>query len=289
MLMQEQPELNSAIQAESPAAAAFERLYRIIQILRAPGGCPWDREQTPLTLRRDLVEETFEAVDAISQQDAPHAKEELGDVLLNATMLSYMYEQQGSWTLAQALNELCDKLVRRHPHVFLQSEGAVCMDGTVSDAQEVLAQWDKIKSDVEGRGRKSVLDEVPAGFPPLLKAAKYQKKAAKKGFDWTELAPVEAKIAEELAELKDAYAVSHTATDEQAQLHTEEEAGDLLFAAVNYIRKLGIDPTVALSRANQKFYERFRYVEKKMAECGVEMNAAALPQMDTFWNEAKRI
>ena len=287
--MQEQPELSPAIQSESPTAAAFDRLYRIIQILRAPDGCPWDIEQTPLTVRRYLVEETFEAVDAITQQDSSHAKEELGDVLLNTAMLSYMYEQQGSWTIAQAINELCDKLVRRHPHVFSQSEGAVCVEGAASNSQEVLAQWDKIKSDVEGRGEKSVLDEVPSGFPPLLKAAKYQKKAAKKGFDWEGLAPVEAKIAEELEELKAAYSESENSNDETLRLHTEEEAGDLLFAAVNYIRKLGIDPTLALSRANRKFYERFCYVERKMAERGAEMSAAALPQMDTLWNEAKRI
>ena len=186
-------------------AAAYKRLYETIKTLRAPGGCPWDREQTPLTMRRDLIEETFEAVDAVSSGDAAHAKEELGDVMLNASMIAYMYEQQNDFSVAEALNELTDKLIRRHPHVFPQSEGMSEVTENVTTGEQVLNQWDRIKENVEGRKNvKTILDEVPEGFPPLLRAYKMQKKAAKKGFDWQSTESVAAKVYEELEEVKEA-------------------------------------------------------------------------------------
>lgn len=186
-------------------AAAYKRLYETIRTLRAPGGCPWDREQTPLTMRRDLIEETFEAVDAVSSGDAAHAKEELGDVMLNASMIAYMYEQQNDFSVADAIDELTDKLIRRHPHVFLQSEGMSEVTENVTTGEQVLNQWDRIKENVEGRkSRKTILDEVPEGFPPLLRAYKMQKKAAKKGFDWQSTESVAAKVYEELDEVKEA-------------------------------------------------------------------------------------
>ena len=186
-------------------AAAYKRLYETIRTLRAPGGCPWDREQTPLTMRRDLIEETFEAVDAVSTEDAAHAKEELGDVILNASMIAYMYEQQNDFSVADAIDELTDKLIRRHPHVFPQSEGMSEVTENVTTGEQVLNQWDRIKENVEGRkSRKTILDEVPEGFPPLLRAYKMQKKAAKKGFDWQSTESVAAKVYEELDEVKEA-------------------------------------------------------------------------------------
>ena len=186
-------------------AAAYKRLYETIKTLRAPGGCPWDREQTPLTMRRDLIEETFEAVDAVSSGDAAHAKEELGDVMLNASMIAYMYEQQNDFSVADAIDELTDKLIRRHPHVFPQSEGMSEVTENVTTGEQVLNQWDRIKENVEGRkSRKTILDEVPEGFPPLLRAYKMQKKAAKKGFDWQSTESVAAKVYEELDEVKEA-------------------------------------------------------------------------------------
>ena len=203
--MTDAPEFNQKISEESKTAAAFERFLNVIKCLRAKDGCPWDIKQTPLSMRTDLAEETFEAIDAISQEDVSHAKEELGDVLLNTLLISYMYEQNHDFTIEDAINEVAQKIIRRHPHVFHASEGSVCADGNVKNAQEVLVQWDKIKETVEGRGgSKSILDEVPKGFPPLLKAYKMQKKAAKKGFDWNELPPVKAKILEELAEVEQA-------------------------------------------------------------------------------------
>ena len=252
--MTDAPEFNQKISEESKTAAAFERFLNVIKCLRAKDGCPWDIKQTPLSMRTDLAEETFEAIDAISQEDVSHAKEELGDVLLNTLLISYMYEQNHDFTIEDAINEVAQKIIRRHPHVFHASEGSVCADGNVKNAQEVLVQWDKIKETVEGRGgSKSILDEVPKGFPPLLKAYKMQKKAAKKGFDWNELPPVKAKILEELAEVEQArqavekaeiealkidseakaFSTNSTQDLDKSRLALEEETGDLLFAVVN--------------------------------------------------------
>lgn len=288
----------------SNAEKAYARLLETIHTLRAPGGCPWDREQTPLSMRRDLIEEVFETVDAVTSDEPLHAKEELGDVMLNTTLMLYMYEQNGDFTVADALNELTDKLIRRHPHVFVQSEGAAVANGKAETSEEVLNQWDKIKEKIEHRETDSILDEVPKGFPPLLRAYKMQKKASKKGFDWKSAEPVEAKIREELAEVNEAAAkvrdvlasekikplsvASNPALDE-AQLHLEEEIGDLFFAVVNYARHLGVDPEIAMSRANEKFYKRFCYVEKKMKEHNIPMDAEHLEMADAFWDEAKLI
>ena len=302
--MMDAPQFNKSVQAESSEAAAFKRFSDVIKCLRAEGGCPWDLKQTPLSMRTDLAEEAFEAIDAISAEDAAHAKEELGDVLLNTLMISYMYEQNGDFKIEDEINEVADKIIRRHPHVFNASSGAECMTGKVENAEEVLNQWDKIKEKVEGRkGEKSILDEVPQGFPPLLKAYKMQKKAAKRGFDWTEIEPVKEKILEELEEVKQAFDVvqkekacgqelkPHTTNStpelDKANLALEEEVGDLLFAVVNYSRHLGIDPTLALSRSNQKFYRRFSFVEQEMKKAGYEMNQEHFKEMDSFWDKAK--
>lgn len=290
------------------ATAAFTNFLNVIKKLREPDGCPWDKEQTPLSMRRDLIEETFEAADAITAKDAAHAKEELGDVLLNAVMIAYMYEQSGDFTVADCINELAQKLVRRHPHVFPQSEGKSCVTESVQTSGQVLSQWDRIKETVEGRGtERSILDEVPQGFPPLLKAYKMQKKAAKRGFDWSDIQPVYGKITEELSEAEDARraleAVRQTGQSgadaepftnaarqelNDAQLHLEEEIGDVLFAVVNYARKLGVDPESALNRTNSKFYRRFSFVEAKMKENDIPMDNAHLKEEDAFWDEAKR-
>lgn len=307
--MTDAPEFNQKISEESKTAAAFERFLNVIKCLRAKDGCPWDIKQTPLSMRTDLAEETFEAIDAISQEDVSHAKEELGDVLLNTLLISYMYEQNHDFTIEDAINEVAQKIIRRHPHVFHASEGSVCADGNVKNAQEVLVQWDKIKETVEGRGgSKSILDEVPKGFPPLLKAYKMQKKAAKKGFDWNELPPVKAKILEELAEVEQArqavekaenealkidseakaFSTNSTQNLDKSRLALEEETGDLLFAVVNYSRHLGIDPGIALSRANQKFYRRFAFVEQAMKEKGLTMEQQNFKEMDSLWDLAKQ-
>ena len=287
------------------AQEEFQRFFDTIKALRAPNGCPWDKEQTPLSMRNDLIEEAFEALDAISEQNPEHAKEELGDVILNATMISYMYEQENHFTVADVYKELTDKLIRRHPHVFPESEGQSCMEQKTSTPEEVLQQWDRIKSNLENRKSSSILDEVPKGFPPLLKAYKMQKKAAKKGFDWKDLKPVKDKIFEELNEVEQAYETLQQYKQEQSnakpftvnssemtnelQLHLEEEIGDLLFSVVNYARHLNVDPSVALNRTNQKFYKRFSYVEQEMTKANIPMDYEHLKEQDNFWNQAKDI
>jgi tetrapyrrole methylase family protein/MazG family protein len=287
------------------AQEEFQRFFDTIKALRAPNGCPWDKEQTPLSMRNDLIEEAFEALDAISEQNPEHAKEELGDVILNATMISYMYEQENNFTVADVYKELTDKLIRRHPHVFPESEGQSCVEQKTSTPEEVLQQWDRIKSNLENRKSSSILDEVPKGFPPLLKAYKMQKKAAKKGFDWKDLKPVKDKIFEELKEVEQAYenlqqfkqepsnakpfTVNSSETANELQLHLEEEIGDLLFSVVNYARHLNVDPSVALNRTNQKFYKRFSYVEQEMTKANIPMDYEHLKEQDNFWNQAKDI
>lgn len=297
------PDFDLVLKGEfNTAEKAFNRLYNVVKILRCPEGCPWDKEQTPLSMRRDLIEETFEAVDAITQEDPFHAKEELGDVMLNATMISYMYEQKGDFSVAEVLNELAEKLIRRHPHVFPESEGSVCANTPVTNGEQVLNQWDRIKENLEGRKTECILDEVPQGFPPLLKAYKMQKKAAKKGFDWDNVEDVKAKITEELAEVEEArlkvnellknqdahvFEMKSSKEADEAQKELEGEIGDLLFAVVNYARHLGVDPETALNATNTKFHKRFSYVQKKMEENEIPMIQENLSKMDEFWNEAK--
>ena len=297
------PDFDLVLKGEfNTAEKAFNRLYNVVKILRCPEGCPWDKEQTPLSMRCDLIEETFEAIDAITQEDPFHAKEELGDVMLNATMISYMYEQKGDFSVAEVLNELAKKLIRRHPHVFPESEGSVCANTPVKNGEQVLNQWDRIKENVEGRKTECILDEVPQGFPPLLKAYKMQKKAAKKGFDWDNVEDVKAKITEELEEVEEArlkvnellknqdahvFEMKSSKEADEAQKELEGEIGDLLFAVVNYARHLGVDPETALNATNTKFHKRFSYVQKKMEENEIPMIQENLSKMDEFWNEAK--
>lgn len=248
-------------------SGACSRLLSLIKMLRSPDGCPWDKVQTPLSMRPCLIEELFEVVDAISRNDASNAREELGDMLFNTLLTAYMYEQNGDFSIADSLNDVTDKLIRRHPHVFAGKEFKAGL-------------WDSIKNETEGRKKDSVLDTVPDGFPPLLKAYKYLKKAAKQHFDWTNVADVRKKVVEELEEVDEA-AVSGDS------VHLEEEIGDLLLSVVNLSRFYGIDPSSALSRANSKFYKRFTYVEKAMREHSVPMSQEHLKDMERFWQEAK--
>lgn len=280
--MNNELDLTSANDFTTPALA-FERLYKIVQKLRSPEGCPWDRKQTPLTMRQPLIEETFEAVDAISAGDANHTKEELGDVFLNASMIASIHEENDDFTIVQIMNDVCDKIIRRHPHVWKNSEGSsTLVEGSQNDADKVLEQWEQIKQKVEGRKKKSSLDEVSYGLPPLLRAYKIQKKAAKKGFDWKDAEGPWSKIQEEIAELKEA---SLTKTKDEI----EKELGDVLFSVVNLARHLDVDPNLALASTNQKFMKRFAYVEEKMELSGEQMNPENLEIMDKFWDESKKL
>ena len=259
---------------------AFGELYRIIQTLRGPGGCPWDREQSPESLRGSLIEETYECIEAIDTKSTAHIREELGDLFLLVTMIAYMHEQEGFFSVAETLEEIGAKLVRRHPHVFGESDART--------TAEVLDQWARIKVEQEGRTPKdSILDEVSRALPPLERAYKLQKKAAKAGFDWPQLEGVWEKIHEEEEEVRRAIVHYEKISTPEHQSHLEEELGDLLFAVVNLCRYVKVDPSVALQRANIKFSERFKAVEQGMKTLGLPMQQEHLATMDRLWNEAK--
>jgi tetrapyrrole methylase family protein/MazG family protein len=267
------------------APGAFARLLSIIQRLRGPDGCPWDREQSPLSLRAALIEEAWECISAIDNSDDPNMEEELGDLYLLVTMMAWMKEQDGTFTVESALTHIADKLVRRHPHVFAGAARG--------NAEQVLVQWDAIKAQEKaerassgGSGpsgaspRPSSLDGVPSSFPPLEKAAKLQKKAAKVGFDWPGPQPVWDKIDEELGELRSAVSVG---SGDQV----EAELGDILFSVVNLARLLHVDPALALHRTNNKFERRFREVERRLKAEGTGPAEAGLDRMDALWNQVK--
>ena len=259
------------------AAGAFTRLFSIIRRLRGPDGCPWDREQSPHTLRAALVEEAWECVSAINARDDPNMEEELGDLYLLVTMMAWMKEQEGAFTVESALDRISEKLVRRHPHVFAGGAGG--------SAEQVLVQWDAIKAQEKaGRGEPaahaSSLDGVPSSFPTLERAAKLQSKAAKVGFDWRSPEPVWGKIDEELRELRDA-------VQSGSPLGTEEEIGDILFSVINLARTLHVDAAIALHRTNVKFERRFREVERRLAAADTVPAEAGLERMDALWNQVK--
>jgi len=252
---------------------AFKALYDVVAHLRGPEGCPWDREQDSFSLRGNLIEETYECIEAIDEKNPDHIKEELGDIFLLATMIAYFHEEEGIFSVADSLRTVSEKLIRRHPHVFGETK--------VRDSDEVLDNWAKIKVEQEGRSPKdSVLDEVSSALPPLDCAWKLQKKAAKVGFDWPDAEGVIAKIQEELGEVMEAAKANSCEK-------TEEELGDLLFSVVNLCRYLKVEPSVALRKTNGKFAKRFKYMEKKMKETGQQMSQENLGIMDAYWNEAK--
>jgi len=277
--------------------SGFEKLHAITRQLRAPDGCAWDREQTPQSMRGNVIEEAYELVDAINQQDSQHICEELGDLFLLPTMIAVMYAEAGDFGMEQIFGGICDKLIRRHPHVF--------GDVAAANSEAIIQQWNEIKVQVEGRRTKdSVLDKVKQGMPPLERAYKLQKVAAAAGFDWESSDGPWDKMAEELAEARSAcqdleyqqhVQTSSKSTPEstqiQADLHDklEDEIGDLLFSLINVARKHQVDPALALHRSMEKFGQRFRHVEKRMQEVGETMEPGKLELMDSFWEEAKSL
>ena len=258
----------------SAGPASFSRLFDIIRHLRSPEGCAWDRAQSPQTLRASLVEEVWECVSAIDAHDDKNLQEELGDLYLLVTMVAWMKEQEGAFTVEAALTGISEKLVRRHPHVF----GSL----KTGSADQALRQWDEIKAaEKKAAGISgSALDAVPKSLPPLEKAAEIQKKAARVGFDWPGPEPVWDKIDEELWELREAIKTGDAA-------RIEDETGDLLFSVVNLARLLKTDPGVALHGTNRKFETRFREVERRLTEQGVRLADAGLARMDELWNQVK--
>lgn len=254
-----------------------ERLRAIMTRLRAPGGCPWDAEQTHESLVSNLIEETYETVDTIQRGDVEHLKEELGDLLLQVVFHSELEREAGNWDMDEVARGISEKLVRRHPHVFATSEAG--------DSEAVLKQWDEIKRAEKGDEEKPFLHGVGKGLPALLRAAKLQKKAAKVGFDWPDAEGILEKVEEELQETREELAKQETGEPASAAL--EAEVGDLLFVVVNLARKLGIDPEVALEGTNVKFTDRFGEVESGLKESGESLEGADLGEMERRWQLAK--
>jgi tetrapyrrole methylase family protein / MazG family protein len=250
--------------------SSFEAFQEIIAHLRAPEGCPWDREQTHLSLRRYLLEETYEVLEALDAEDAPALAEELGDLLLQIVLHAQIATEAGEFRMADILSTVGRKMIRRHPHVW----GETIVDGSGA----VVRNWEAIKATEKGgHKQESLLDGVSLELPALFRALRLTEKAAKPGFDWASADDVLAKVREELDEVL-------TARDDA---HRAEEMGDLLFVVANWARKLGIDPESALREANAKFSRRFRYVEAQAASAGQPLSAFSLDQMDAWWNAAK--
>ncbi len=268
-LMQEDPDKKSA-------GEKFERLVEIMARLRGEGGCPWDREQTFDSIKPYTLEETYEVLDAIDRRDWRGLAEELGDLVLQAVFYAQMAAEEGHFTIADALDAINAKLVRRHPHVF--------GDGTARTAEQVLARWNEIKQEEKrerGEEKRGLLDGVLRNQPALMEAAHLSKKAAAAGFDWPDIEGVFGKIREEIAELENARAGA-------SREEIEGEIGDLLFTVVNAARFLGVDPEQALRRTNAKFRERFAQVEGGLEERGRRFGETTIEEMEELWQQAKR-
>lgn len=268
---------------QTTAGAWFEKLVALQARLRAPNGCPWDREQTHQTLRTYLIEEAYEVLDALESGDDRKFAEEMGDLLLQIVFHSQIATEEGRFSVADVIREVHEKMVRRHPHVFGSKRA--------KDAAEVLKNWEQIKAkerakDVAGEapdGAKaaSLLDGVPRGLPATLEGVQLTKKAARIGFDWEDAAGILSKMAEETMELQQALKHENSAK-------VEEELGDFLFAAVNLARFLRMDPEIALKNANAKFSRRFREMERLAAEGGRKLGNVPRAEMEAFWESAKR-
>lgn len=249
-----------------------EDLAEIVALLRAPGGCPWDAEQTHTSIRRNFLEEAYEVAEAIDEGSPTHLQEELGDVLLQVVFHARIEEESGRFDLDAVADGVCKKLIYRHPHVF----GDVNITGT----GEVLTNWEALKRTEKGQNSHTdALEAVARSLPALWRAEKVQHKAKKAGFDWPDISGALDKLDEELLEFKDAIAQG---------TNIQEELGDLLFSAVNAARFAGVDPEEALSDATDKFISRFRHVEAESAKTGRPMEDMDLPELDKLWERAKR-
>lgn len=251
---------------------ALKRLAQIVKILRAE--CPWDRDQTHESLTKCMIEEAYEAVEAIQNRDADNLREELGDVLLQVVFHSGLAEEENSFSLTDVINDECEKMIRRHPHIFLE-ENAKTID-------KALEKWENMKSKEHRELRyTNRLENVPKAMPALIRSFKVQSRAAKIGFDWPDADGAFEKIREELTELLEAY-------EEGDGAHIFEELGDLLFSVVNVSRFLDVDSEDALHRATAKFIGRFDYMEELAQSRGQDLGEMTLEEMDNLWQEAKR-
>ena len=258
----------------------FQRLIDIVARLRAPDGCPWDREQTIDSLKPYILEETYEVLEAIDAADHPAICEELGDFLFEAVFVAQLEQEEGHFTIADAVKRVADKLVRRHPHVFKRNEGEPSLD----TANQVRTRWEEIKAqEQKSQPRpKTLLGGVPEGLPALLRAYQIGVRAGSVGFEWERALDVVAKIQEEVDEVREVLA--HETVD---HARAEEEMGDLLFAISNLSRKLGVEPETALRKANAKFAKRFTAMELQITESGRKMKDMTLDELEAQWQAVK--
>ncbi|HVT43483.1 MAG TPA: nucleoside triphosphate pyrophosphohydrolase [Thermoanaerobaculia bacterium] len=251
----------------------FDDLVRLMETLRGPGGCPWDRQQKLADLKPFIIEEAYEVVDAIDQNDRDALREEIGDMLLEAVFAAEIARESGWFSIDDSITAIHDKLVRRHPHVFA---------GTIAeDAEAVLQNWEKLKNAERQEENKSLLAGVPAALPALLKAGRLTEKAARVGFDWERPEDIFAKIEEEVEELR-------AAVDSSDRTAIEHEIGDLLFTITNIARRLDVNAEEALQRSNRKFMSRFQSIEASLRAAGHSFEQTTLAELDHLWNEAKR-
>jgi MazG family protein len=250
----------------------FDDLVKLMTTLRGPNGCPWDRKQTLPDLKPFVIEEAYEVVDAIDQDDRRALNEELGDLMLQAVFIAELTREEGTFDIYDSITAIHDKLVRRHPHVFGDVEAG--------NAETVLVNWEKLKQDERKAENKSVLSGVPQSMPALLKASRLTEKAARVGFDWRRTEDVFDKLDEEIGELREA-----VANGDQAHIH--EELGDLLFTIANIARKVNVNPEEALQSTNRKFMRRFASMETQVRERGQNLDQLQLEEMDRLWDEAK--
>ena len=254
------------------SSAAFERLLTIMNTLREQ--CPWDKKQTMETLRHLTIEETYELSDSILEGDMNEIKKELGDIMLHLVFYTRIASESNDFTIVDVLNGICEKLIHRHPHIYI--------DVIVENEADVKRNWEQLKLK---EGNKSVLEGVPLSLPALIKASRIQEKARGVGFDWEEKSQVWEKVEEEMREFRDEFNASdNTAIDKEK---AEGEFGDLLFSLINYARFIDINPEDALEKTNKKFIKRFQYLESKAHELGKSLKDMSLSEMDIFWNEAK--
>ena len=250
-------------------------LIDIVEILRLPGGCPWDREQDHKSIRRDFLEETYEVIEAINKEDRDGLLEELGDVLLQVVFHTQIEREKNSFDLNDVADGVCKKMIERHPHVF----GNV----NAETSEQVLENWDVIKKQTkQQKSQTESMLSIPREFPALMRADKVQKKAAKVGFDWDSVEGAFDKVSEELEELKEAVTMGVVE-------NANEELGDLLFSVVNVSRFISVDSEEALTKATDKFIDRFSKVEKMAEEKGINMKETELSELDKLWDEAKKV
>jgi MazG family protein len=263
------------------AAAAFTRLIGIMATLRGPDGCPWDREQTIDTLKPFVLEETYEVIEAIDAHDHAALCEELGDFVFEAVFLAQLESEAGHFTIADSIQSIADKLIRRHPHVFAREEGEPAIDS----AGQVKVRWEEIKAQERGGSakRQTLLSGIAPALPALLRAYHIGTRAASVGLEWHTTSDVVAKIQEEVDELKEVVEAG-----EVDQARAEEEMGDLLFSIAQLSRRLGIEPETALRKADDKFTKRFGRLEQSVADSGRAMKNMTLDELETEWQRLKR-